>query len=163
MCPASEEQKNGENPSDQGLLGERKYYALDDKGRFAIPADKRKGLGSPEYVYLMPDLHERCLALFSPADMEGRLESLRQRPLHDRKASRARRILGENLQRAAIDGQGRVRICERLLKFAMLEGSKEVAVVGQLHHLQVWSPVLLPEAEPVDQGALAEVCEDVGF
>ena len=163
MSPASEQQKNGEPMPDQSLLGGREYYAIDAKRRFAIPAGMRKIVGARGYVYVMPDLHEPCLCLFSPTDMEGRVEKLRSKPLHDKKASRALRALGENLEKVTIDVQGRIRICDRLLKFATLEDKDKVAIVGKLHHVQLWSPVLLPEEEPVNQGELAEVFADVDF
>lgn len=136
---------------------------MDTKNRVAIPAKIRKDLGSPDYVYIMPDLHEKCLSLFAPADLEGRMEKLQQKSLTDKRASKARFALGQNLEKVVFDGQGRVRICERLLKFAMLEGKNKVVVVGNLHHVQLWSPDLLPEEEPVDQSALLAICEEAEF
>jgi DNA-binding transcriptional regulator/RsmH inhibitor MraZ len=60
-----------------------------------------------------------------------------------------------------LDVQGRIRIKDRLLKFALLE--EKVVMVGALNRVQLWSPALLPEEETVDQAKLAEACEALNF
>ena len=144
-----------------GLLVGRFDYALDPKKRFTIPAGWRELMGSPAYVYIIPDPREKCLNLLPPAEMEGRLEKLRQRALFDKGASTALRVLGENSEQVALDVQGRIRIKDRLLKFAMLE--EKVVMVGALNRVQLWSAALLPEEEAVDQTRLAEACEALQF
>lgn len=144
-----------------GLLVGRFDHALDPKKRFTIPAGWRDLMGSPAYVYIMPDPREKCLNLLPPAEMEGRLEKLRQRALFDKGAGSALRVLGENSEQVMLDVQGRIRIKDRLLKFALLE--EKVVMVGALNRVQLWSPALLPEEETVDQAKLAEACEELNF
>jgi MraZ protein len=144
-----------------GLLVGRFDHALDPKKRFTIPAGWRDLMGSPAYVYIMPDPREKCLNLLPPAEMEGRLEKLRQRALFDKGAGSALRVLGENAEQVMLDVQGRIRIKDRLLKFALLE--EKVVMVGALNRVQLWSPALLPEEETVDQAKLAEACEELNF
>ena len=144
-----------------GLLVGRFDYALDPKTRFTIPAGWRELMGAPAYVYVMPDPRETCLNLLPPAEMEGRLEKLRQRALFDKGASQALRVLGENSEQVALDVQGRIRIKDRLLKFAGLE--ETVVMVGALNRVQLWSPALRPEEETVDQAKLAEACDALNF
>ena len=69
--------------------------------------------------------------------------------------------MGENSEQVALDVQGRIRIKDRLLKFAMLE--EKVVMVGALNRVQLWSAALLPEEEAVDQTRLAEACEALQF
>jgi MraZ protein len=144
-----------------GLLVGRFDHALDPKKRFTIPAGWRELMGSPAYVYIMPDPRDKCLNLLPPAEMEGRLEKLRQRALFDKGAGSALRVLGENSEQVMLDVQGRIRIKDRLLKFALLE--EKVVMVGALNRVQLWSPALLPEEETVDQAKLAEACEALNF
>jgi len=144
-----------------GLLLGRFDHALDPKKRFTIPAGWRELMGSPAYVYIMPDPKEKCLNLLPPAEMEGRLDKLRQRALFDKGASAALRVLGENSEQVMLDVQGRIRIKDRLLKFAMLEES--VAMIGALNRVQLWSPALRPDVEAVNQTEFAEAYEVLQF
>lgn len=153
--------QNAGTAAGTGLLVGRFDHALDPKKRFTIPAGWRELMGAPAYVYVMPDPRETCLNLLAPSEMEGRLEKLRQRALFDKGASRALRILGENSEQVSLDVQGRIRIKDRLLKFARLD--ETVAMVGALNRVQLWSPVLLPEEETVDQARLAEACDELNF
>jgi len=153
--------QNAVTVSGPGLLVGRFDHALDPKKRFTIPAGWRELMGSPSYVYIIPDPREKCLNLLPPAEMEGRLEKLRQRALFDKGASAALRVLGENSEQVTLDVQGRIRIKDRLLKFAMLE--EKVVMVGALNRVQLWSAALLPEEESVDQAKLAEACEALQF
>ena len=144
-----------------GLLVGRFDHALDPKKRFTIPAGWRELMGAPAYVYIIPDPREKCLNLVPPAEMEGRLEKLRQRALFDKGASSALRVLGENSEQVTLDVQGRIRIKDRLLKFALLD--ETVVMIGALNRVQLWSPSLRPEEEAVDQTQLAEACEALQF
>ncbi len=144
-----------------GLLVGRFDHALDPKKRFTIPAGWRELMGTPAYVYIIPDPKEMCLNLLPPAEMEGRLEKLRQRALFDKGASAALRVLGENSEQVMLDVQGRIRVRDRLLKFAKLED--KVVMIGALNRVQIWSAALLPEEETVDQAKLAEACEALQF
>ena len=142
-----------------GLLVGRYDHALDPKKRLTIPAGWRDLMGSPAYVYVIPDPRERCLNLIPPAEMEGRLEKLRQRPLFDKGASV--QIFGANSEQVALDVQGRIRIGDRFLAFAGL--SSKVAMIGAMNRIQLWSPEIRPEPETVDQTALAAACEVLEF
>lgn len=144
-----------------GLLVGRFDHALDPKRRLTVPAGWRDLMGSPAYVYVFPDPNEKCLNLIPPAEMEGRLEKLRQRALFDKNASSALRVFGENAEQAVVDVQGRIRIKDRLLAFAKLTDT--VVMIGAMNRVQLWSPELRPEAETVDQAALAAACEALAF
>jgi MraZ protein len=147
--------------SGPGLLVGRFDHALDPKKRLTVPAGWRDLMGSPAYVYVFPDPNETCLNLIPPAEMEGRLEKLRQRALFDKRAGEALRVFGENAEQAVLDVQGRIRIRDRLLAFAGL--SDKVVLIGALNRVQLWSPILWPETETVDQAALAAACETLDF
>ncbi len=153
--------QNTEAAVKSGLLVGRFDHALDTKRRFTIPAAWRDLMGAPDYVYIMPDPREKCLNLLPPLEMEGRLEKLRQRALFDKSASAALRVLGESSEQVMLDVQGRIRIKDRLLRFAMLDD--KVAMIGSLNRIQLWSPALRPEDAAIDQAQLAEACEALQF
>ena len=144
-----------------GLLVGRFDHAMDPKKRLTVPAGWRDLMGAPPYVYIMPDPSERCLNLIPPAEMEGRLEKLRQRALFDKKASVSLRVIGENSEQVMLDVQGRIRVSDRLLAFAQLGDT--VAMIGSMNRIQLWSPALMPVAEEIDQSKLAEACEALEF
>lgn len=148
------------NPSG-GLLVGRFDYAMDPKRRFTIPAAWRELMASPAYVYVMPDPHLPCLNLLPPAEMEGRLEKLRQKALFNKGAGEALRVLGENSEQVALDVQGRIRIKDRLLNFARLE--ETVVMIGALNRIQLWSPAACPEKPDIDQTSLAAACDALQF
>lgn len=145
----------------QGFLVGRFDHAMDPKRRFTIPAGWRDLMGSPAYVYIIPDPTETCLNLLPPAEMEGRLDKLRQRALFDKGASVALRVLGENSEQVMLDVQGRIRIKDRLLKFAMLE--EKVVMIGALNRVQLWSPTLRPDVETINQTQLEEAYSVLNF
>ena len=153
--------QSGATAAGPGLLVGRFEHALDPKKRLTVPAGWRDLMGAPQYVYVFADPHERCLNLIPPVEMEGRMEKLRQRSLFDKKLVPFLRYLGENAEQAVVDVQGRIRICDRLLKFAQLDGT--VVMVGALNRVQLWSPASLPAEETVNQAALAEACETLEF
>ncbi|HOE61204.1 MAG TPA: hypothetical protein P5125_06615 [Kiritimatiellia bacterium] len=153
--------QSGGGASGPGLLVGRFDHALDPKRRLTVPAGWRDLMGSPAYVYVFPDPNETCLNLIPPAEMEGRLEKLRQRALFDKSASSALRVFGENAEQAVLDVQGRIRIRDRLLAFAGLKDT--VVMIGAMNRIQLWSPALRPDTETVDQAALAQACETLAF
>ncbi len=144
-----------------GFLVGRFDHALDPKRRLTVPAGWRDLMGAPPYMYVFPDPHAKCLSLISPAELEGRLEKLRQRALFDKTLGPALRILGENAEQVMLDVQGRIRIRDRLLAFANLNDT--VVMIGSVNRIQLWSPALAPEEETIDQAALAEANAVLGL
>ena len=114
---------------------------------------------SPAYVYVFPNPHAKCLNLIPPAEMEGRLEKLRQRALFDKKAGEALRVFGENAEHVLVDGQGRIRIRDRLLAFAGVVD--KVVMIGAATRIELWSPLNRPEDEAIDQDAMAAACVEL--
>jgi MraZ protein len=134
---------------------------MDPKRRLTVPSDWRTLMGDPAYVYVFPDPHMKCLNLVPPAEMEGRLDKLRERALFDKTLGPALRVLGENAEQLTLDVQGRIRIRDRLLAFAQL--ADRVVMIGSMNRIQLWSPAQAPEAEAIDQPSLAEACKVLDF
>jgi len=148
-------------PAISGVLVGRYDYAMDPKKRFTIPSGWRTVMGNPEYVYVMPDRKERCLNLIPRAEMEARLEKLREKALFDPALSRALHVIGANSEQLALDVQGRIRISDKLLQFANL--TTTVAMVGAIRKIELWNPAALPPEDAIDQAAFGDALAAAGF
>ena len=144
-----------------GVLVGRVDHALDPKKRFTIPSEWRAVMGNPDYVYVMPDSANPCLNLVPKAEMEARLEKLREKALFDPALNRALQTIGANSEQLSLDIQGRIRVCDKLLRFANL--TTTVAMVGSVRMIKLWDPTALGAAETVDQVSLAAALNSVGF
>lgn len=144
-----------------GVLVGRVDHALDPKKRFTIPSEWRAVMGNPDYVYVMPDSERPCLNLVPKAEMEARLEKLREKALFDPALNRALQTIGANSEQLTLDIQGRIRVCDKLLRFANL--TTTVAMVGSVRMIKLWDPAALGAADTVDQAGLAAALNAVGF
>ena len=118
-------------------------------------------MGDPDYVYVMPDRKERCLNIVPMAEMEARLEKLREKALFDPQLNRALQTIGANSEQLTLDTQGRIRVCDKLLKFAGLKSV--VAMVGSVRMIKLWNPDALAPEQDVEQAALDAALGEVGF
>jgi len=136
------------------LVGHPRTCFLDSKRRFTVSAEWRGLLGASDYIYVMPDLYLKCLNLLSPEEMKTRLAGLRDRKFSEAGLGNALRIVGASSELVKMDPQRRVRVCDRLLRFAQIED--KVVLAASVTCVQLWAPSLYPEEEDVDQAALAE-------
>ena len=141
------------------LVG-RFEHALDPKKRFTIPSEWRYALGDPDYVYVMPDPVDRCLDLIPAVEMESKLEKLREKALFDPQYAAALQTIGANSDQLVLDSQGRIRVSDRLLRFANL--TTTVAMLGSVRMIKLYEPSAAPPIE-LDQQHLASALAAVGF
>ena len=121
-----------------GALMGRFDHALDPKKRFTIPSEWRAVMGNPAYVYVIADPVERCLDLVPVAEMDSRLEKLREKALFDPASNRVLQIIGANSEMPSLDSQGRIRISDKLLQFANL--TTTVVMAGSVRMAKLWNP-----------------------
>ncbi len=142
------------------LLG-RFPHRLDPKRRITLPATLRNRMGTPTYVYVMPDLNGlECLNVFPPAEIESRLDKLRAAALTDRRASEFVTWVGSISETLDIDSQGRIRICDSLL--ARVGVKRDLVLIGAFNRIQVWSDTAAPaEHEAFDK--FADAARELGF
>ncbi len=144
-----------------GVLVGRFDHALDPKKRFTIPREWRAVMGEPDYVYVLPDHKEGCLNLVPKEEMEALHEKLREKALFDPALNRALQVIGGSAEQPMLDVQGRIRVSDKLLRFANL--TTTVAMVGSVRMVKLWNPEVLGAADAVDQVALGEALEMAGF
>lgn len=136
-------------------------HALDPKKRLTIPSEWRAAMGGPQYVYVMPDRAEKCLNLVPQAEMEMRLNKLREKALFDPSLNKALQVLGSVSEQLSLDVQGRIRISDRLLKYANLKGV--VAMVGSVRMIKLWDLAAIEPEESVDISALNDALDKLEF
>ena len=144
-----------------GAFMGRYDHALDPKKRFTIPSEWRAVMGNPKFVYVMPDPREKCVNIIPPVEMESRLEEIRKKALFDPVLRPVLQKIGACSEMPSVDVQGRIRISDKLLQFANLKTT--VAMVGAVRTIELWSPEALAPEDTVDQAALADALDIVGF
>ena len=152
-----------------GVFVGRFLHTLDPKRRLTIPSGWREQMGlparpareTPGYVFVMPDVHKRCLCIFPPKDFQQRMERLRQRAVTDLRAAEFSRQLGAVSEYLPLDVQGRIRIRDKLLAFAGLTSG--VVMIGAFTRIELWTPERNPEPETIDLETLAEVSQGMEF
>ena len=142
------------------LMGEFEH-SLDPKKRLTIPREWRQAMGDPDFVYVMRDRNGKCLDLLPKAEMESLLAKLREKALFDPALNQVLQTIGSNSEMPPVDGQGRIRISDKLLQFANL--TTTVAMLGAVRMIKLWDPAALAPADKVDQTALREALAVAGF
>ena len=131
------------------------HHSLDPKRRLIVPSSWRSMLGESPRLYVFPHPDRPCLYLFTFAEMNRRLNKIREAggvDAHDEQAIRAMTASADAL---LADAQGRVRIKDELLAHA--EVNSKVVLVGTLTRIELWSEekfdMALPEASPLAEAA----------
>jgi MraZ protein len=136
-------------------------HSLDPKKRLTIPSEWRAQVSGPQGLFVLPDFYHKCLNIFPAAVMAEKMEKMRKHSMSDRKAMEFLRILGSASDLVSWDGQGRIRVKDRLLEFAGLED--QVLMVGAMAKFQLWKPENCPDTGEIDQSQLAEAGRYIDF
>jgi MraZ protein len=117
---------------------------LDEKQRLAVPKKLRDQFGKKELkeLYVAPGT-DRSLALYSADsfdELAGRFAQVSPNRVDVRNYMRLFYARAENVP---LDGQGRIRIPERLVEMAGL--TKDVVLVGVQDHAEIWDKQLWDE------------------
>jgi MraZ protein len=112
--------------------------SLDAKGRLAVPARHRDALQVLSSGSLVITAHpHRCLLIYPQPAWEPIRTQVLSAPSLEHHAALLKRLLVGFAREESIDSAGRVLIAPELRRFAELE--KSVWLVGQGHHLELWS------------------------
>ena len=118
--------------------------SLDEKQRLAVPKKLREQFGKKELseLYVAPGT-DRSLALYSAdsfAELANRFAQVSPNRVDVRNYMRLFYARAENVP---LDGQGRIRIPERLVELAGL--TKDVVLLGVQDHAEIWDKQLWDE------------------
>lgn len=106
---------------------------LDDKRRLAVPKRLRDDFGEVDLdsLYVAPGT-DRCLVLYSP----GAFANLGSRLAGGAGHQSYLRLFYSSAERVDVDGQGRIRVPDRLAEFAGLK--KDAYLLGVQDHAELW-------------------------
>jgi MraZ protein len=114
-------------------MGEYQHN-IDSKGRLAIPAKFREGLGE---TFIATRGLDNCLFVYPKEEwlqLESKLKAL---PFTQANARAFVRFLFSGATELSIDKQGRVVIPNHLREYAKLE--KETVVIGVSNRVEIWA------------------------
>lgn len=112
------------------LIGEYQHN-IDAKGRVAVPAKFREGLGL--HFYITKGL-DGCLFVLPPAEWAQLEEKIRSMPIS--KARGLQRFFFSGAAEVQPDKQGRILIPQQLREHAQL--SKDITLIGTLNRVEIW-------------------------
>ena len=136
-------------------------YAIDNKGRLAIPVAMRRAASSRKPVASFVLVHgfEGCLALYAPQDWARVEERLRRIPMGDRKGRAFARAFLLDATHVTVDAQGRVTIPPALLRRADL--GKDAVLHGQVARIEIWNAERLKVVVSETDGQLESLADEV--
>jgi len=136
-------------------------YAIDHKGRLAIPASLRRGDGrkKPLTSFVLAEGFDGCLALYPPDEWERVEQRLRRITMGGRKGRAFQRAFLLNCAKVSVDTQGRITIPPALMNRAGL--GKEAILHGVLNRIEIWAPERLNVELQQAQDQLEALAEEV--
>jgi MraZ protein len=132
-------------------------HSLDAKRRMIFPSSWRNLAGESNQLFAFPHPDEKCLYLYTAAEMMRRLETLRAGGSMDRNDQQAIRSVTAGADMLMWDAQGRIRIGENLLRH--IEAKEQVVLVGAITRIELWSAENFDLALPQN----SSVAENVFF
>ncbi|HEY3365806.1 MAG TPA: division/cell wall cluster transcriptional repressor MraZ [Symbiobacteriaceae bacterium] len=109
-------------------------HSVDAKGRLAIPAKLREGLGER---FIATKGLESCLFVFPMKEWDTFSEKLRSLPVASVDARQFTRLFFSGATECEADPQGRILLPANLRTFAGLE--KDVVIVGVSSRVEIWA------------------------
>ena len=133
-------------------------YALDAKNRLTVPPKFRATFA--DGVVLAKGL-EPCIALWTPDAFEAFTDSFLSNlnPLSAERRKLTRFFAGSSFD-AELDSAGRVTLNAPLLTHARVD--KEVVIVGNLDHLEVWDRKTYEQDQDALSNEIVEIAESLG-
>ncbi len=133
-------------------------YSLDAKNRLNVPAKFRAAFSGG--VVLAKAL-EPCVAIWAPDTFERWTESFLSNlnPVSPERRKLTRYFAGSSFD-AELDSAGRVTLNQALLEHAGIQ--KEIVVVGNLDHLEIWDRDRWNDDQQALNAEVAGIAESLG-
>jgi MraZ protein len=125
---------------------------LDDKGRLALPASFRSHLG--EHCYLVFG-DNNCIRVVRSEDFEVMAAELSAKVARGEVSKQYQRVVASTATLVQFDGQGRVKVDEKLRDYADLATESKVVVIGTFDEIEIWSPGRFARVQQVGTSQLA--------
>tara|TARA_B100000900_G_scaffold188250_1_gene159466 strand:- start:153 stop:674 length:522 start_codon:yes stop_codon:yes gene_type:complete len=140
------------------------YNSLDSKSRLSIPAKFRKALDPiNDRTFVLTRGFDKCLLLY-PVSEWSKVEE--QLSFLSSMKGRHRNFIRSIVRHASYlqyDSQGRVIIPENLCRYAEIE--KEIAVIGVIKKIELWSPSILNDfdSDSEDLNEFEDLADEISF
>ena len=116
---------------------------LDEKQRVAVPKRLRMQFAeSGKGLYIAPE-SEHSLGLYSSVAFDNLATRLAEKTTNRAEVRNYLRLFYARAERVDLDGQGRIRIPDRLVEYARLD--HEIMLVGVHDHAEIWDSKLWQE------------------
>ena len=119
----------------KGLYG-RYGKSLDSKNRVIIPNVLRKKLRGEELILV--GWFDRSLALFPASRFEEIAARINRLQVFSEDVRGMRRQLFGSAFSVEFDSQGRISLPDYLLRFAFINGSRDVVLIGDYDKIEIW-------------------------
>lgn len=130
-------------------------HSLDAKRRMIFPSAWRNLAGESNQLFAFPHPDEKCLYLYTAAEMMRRLSQLRSGGALDKGDEQAIRSITAGAEMLVWDVQGRVRVGDNLL--AHIEVKNQIVLVGAMTRIELWSAENFDLALPQDSSTAENV------
>ena len=137
---------------------------VDDKGRIAVPKPLREAFGSrtPAIENVAMRLFvgpgdDQSLVLYAPADFERLAQRMDASSSTRGDLLKYERFFFSRAEEVELDGQGRIRLPERLVSYAKLQ--RDVMLLGVNDHAEVWDKSLWTEFEQQHSARFDELAQ----
>jgi len=113
-------------------------FSVDEKGRFSIPAEIRRGLAEEALsTFMVLPGFDGCLDAYPLDEWLKREEFLRSLPEDEDGIYYLRAVLSQ-MRRCKMDRHKRILVPTQLLRLVGIKDS--VFIIGMLDHLEFWNP-----------------------
>jgi len=130
------------------------HHNIDAKGRLAIPARFREGLGER---FVATKGLDNCLFVFPMAEWARLEEKLKALPFTRADARAFVRFFFAGAAECELDAQGRILIPEHLRTYAKLE--KECVILGVSNRVEIWAKAEWEAYQAKADAAYEEIAE----
>ena len=140
------------------------YNTLDSKSRLSIPAKFRKALNTiNDRTFVLTRGFDNCLLLY-PVSEWSKVEE--QLSFLSSMKGRHRNFIRSIVRHASYlqyDSQGRIIIPENLCSYANID--KDVAVIGVIKKIELWSPKMLDklDSDSQDLSDFEDLADEIAF
>ena len=111
--------------------------SLDDKNRIAVPKTLRDEFSADGVAHLfVAPQQNKSLSVYAPAEFEALAERLGAKSTNQVEVLKYKRFFYSKAEKVELDGQGRIRIPDRLAEFAQLR--RDVVLLGVQDHAEIW-------------------------
>jgi transcriptional regulator MraZ len=111
--------------------------SLDDKNRIAVPKTLRDEFSADGVTQLfVAPQQDKSLSVYAPAEFEAIAERIAAKSTNQVEVLRYKRFFYSTAEKVELDGQGRIRIPDRLAEFAQLK--RDVVLLGVQDHAEIW-------------------------